>query len=568
MHVTCAQREGLMTKGKDAQLFCDVHRDKVALHRIMKKKERSAAAAAAGRSSSSSGFHRSTKNGASYREISSEDDYDDDDDDEEDEDEDMHGEDDDIEEDEDDYRFESDDQMHQAMLERNLTPRRRNTSAPSTSISPTSATGPRGHTKNTRSLDSTDRDRDRDRDRERRRKDRSPESEEIDVDDTEAVLGSSTLSAQRKKFRTGESGSNKESAAESQRRRLLMNLDKKKRQGSTSSTSLNNLLNMPIRTLGGVGVAAGTGPAGAGAGAGAGTGPGGPAGSHPSSILGGTITNEPKQKLPGISRYNSNAAHSGNNHAMEGPANLYGTNGMSPSVGSAERFPGNGYHQTNGRGVGDGSGRNHKGGFDVESVIDATNFKAYALGSAAPSPIAPNFTNTGVSVAAPTTTTTTAATTTTIAAAATNRSGDKQKRPSRSGPGAMGEDPKELQATIQSLTEKVQQLQQQLANQSGGGGGGSGGSGPQQANDAHEKSRNWTLRQNLREVFGVLQLPVVAGGGGGGGILEYHPERLDEYVQALRDAVVRSHPSPAQDSKRRNMVVDKVLRELADMDVS
>lgn len=100
--------------------------------------------------------------------------------------------------------------------------------------------------------------------------------------------------------------------------------------------------------------------------------------------------------------------------------------------------------------------------------------------------------------------------------------------------------------------EKVLHLQQQLAANSTG--------------DGQEKTRNWTLRRNLQELFGVLQLPVATDGRSHGGMLEYNPDRLDEYVQALRDAVVRG--AHTQDPKRRNMVVDKVMKELSDMDVS
>ncbi|KAF9360318.1 hypothetical protein BGX34_007851 [Mortierella sp. NVP85] len=498
MHVTCAQRESLMTKGKEAQLFCSLHRDAFFQRKALKKQEKRERQLS---TTSGSAFHRSTKNGASYRELSSDDEEDEGDDDDDDDDDDMEE---DEDRDEDDYRSDSDDQVHDRITQEKSVPapRRRNTSAPS---SGTIMLGPKGHIKSARSLDATD----------RRRKERSPESEEIEVDDTEAVLGSSALGAQRKKFRTGDLGS-KESPAESQRRRLLMNLDKKKkRQGSTGSSSANNLINMPIRILGG-GVAVS------------------------SSTLGNGPSAEPKQKLPGISRYNNSAS----NNSMDTLTNPYAppTNGLSPPVGSTERLPSNG-HQSNGRGVGEGPGRAMKGvGFDADPVIDASNFKAFALGSATSSPTTPNFTNTGISQ---------------------TRVGDKQKRPPRPGSGAWTEDSKEMQATVQALTEKVQQLQQQLAANNAWGSSSSA-----QPGDSQEKARNWTLRQNLRDLFGVLQLPVAATDAQGrnhGDVLEYNPDRLDEYVQALRDTVVRSG---TQDAKRRNLVADRVLKELADMDVS
>jgi hypothetical protein len=300
-----------MTKGKEAQLFCSLHRDE---RKALKKQERRERQLSM---TSGSAFHRSNKNGASYRELSSDDEEEDEGDDDDD--------DDDMEEDEDrdedDYRSDSDDQMHDRITQEKSVPapRRRNTSAPS---SGTIMFGPKGHIKSARSLDATD----------RRRKERSPESEEIEVDDTEAILGSSALGAQRKKFRTGGLGS-KESPAESQRRRLLMNLDKKKRQGSTGSSSANNLINMPIRILGG-GVAVS------------------------SSTLGNGPTAEPKQKLPGISRHNNSAS----TNPMDTLTNPYApTNGLSSSpVGSTERLSSNG-HQSNGRGVGEGPGRAMKG---------------------------------------------------------------------------------------------------------------------------------------------------------------------------------------------------------------
>ncbi|KAG0294112.1 hypothetical protein BGZ98_001902, partial [Dissophora globulifera] len=127
----------------------------------------------------------------------------------------------------------------------------------------------------------------------------------------------------------------------------------------------------------------------------------------------------------------------------------------------------------------------------------------------------------------------------------------------------------------------VQQLQQQLgasnininstmfsgAHTAGpSAGAAAGGADLQQKFDslqhAHgqEKMRNLTLRQNLRDVFGFLQVPVV-----GQEAVEWNPDRLDEYVQALRNVVVRPDATatrPPLDAKRRNMIVDRVLKEM------
>ncbi|KAG0289126.1 Protein Jade-1, partial [Dissophora globulifera] len=272
LHATCAQNESLMISGKRSKIYCDVHRDIGALSKIMKRHRRRDSQSG-NSSNSGSAFHRSSKRSKSYRESSSDEDHDDD---------------------EDDYESESDDEEIVDPLAEDedselKDKHRRNKSTASSSAS--STTGSRGHTRGNRSQDSTD----------RRRRDRSSDSEEIDVDETEAVLGSSAggggrATTQRKKIRTAQSGT-KESAAESQRRRLLMTLDKsKKKQGPGGLSSLSNLTNMPIRTLGGVG----------------------PPASSP--VLGGGPLGESRQKLPGISRhgYNTNSSS-----GADSPSNPY-----------------------------------------------------------------------------------------------------------------------------------------------------------------------------------------------------------------------------------------------------
>ncbi|KAI8606487.1 hypothetical protein EDD21DRAFT_360835 [Dissophora ornata] len=515
LHVTCAQNEALMTKGQKSQVFCDLHRDIGALSRIMKRQMKDSQSSSKHSSTSESAFHRSTKRSKSYRESTTE------------------GED----EDEDDYESESDeDMMDHTMQEEPEDKRRRNKSVPSSSASSTS--GSKGFSKSKRLSDAT----------ERRRKEHSSESEEIDVDDTEAVLGSSASggngggsAAHRKKTRTV-AATTKESAAESQRRRLLINLDKsKKKQGAGGLGNLNNLSNMPIRTLGSAG----------------------PAASNP--VLGSGSGGEGKQKLPGISRYGYNS-HSG----ADSPSYPYASsNNLSPSMGSTERFPSSGYNQNN------------------RGSVDASSFKnsSLVLGSAVSSPIIANFSNSGSPIHA--------------------RLADKQQYSPRSG-GASVEETKEMHATIQALTAQVQQLQHQLATVSFNNGT-SSSSGPTSSSanpSAHsqvsphttgapeqdlqykfdslqhlhgqEKMRNITLRQNLRDLFGFLQVPVVMSGGdsthGGAqnGVLEWSPDKLDEYVQTLRDAVVGQDVSsssgvlarPPLDAKRRNMIVDKVLKEM------
>lgn len=94
-----------------------------------------------------------------------------------------------------------------------------------------------------------------------------------------------------------------------------------------------------------------------------------------------------------------------------------------------------------------------------------------------------------------------------------------------------------------------------------------------QHSHGEEKMRNLTLRENLKDLFGYLQVPVASsaiegmhanGGGESGGKMDWNAVRIDDYVQALRDAVVgpvNASPSTVRvlDTKRRDTIVDKVL---------
>ncbi|KAF9360788.1 Protein Jade-1 [Mortierella sp. AD094] len=539
LHVTCAQNEGLMTKGKHTSLFCDLHRDIGALSRIMKSQQRRETQSSTP-SSSGSTNQRSTKRSKSYRESSSDS-------------EDYEG---------DDHESDSDEEMQDPAIEDESEDDHRLKSVQSSNSSSS-----KGNSRLKRSSDTT----------ERRRRERSSESEEIDVDDSEAVLGSSTgggsSSAQRKKLKTAKPVS-KESPAESQRRRLLMTLDKSKKKQGVSALNSVNLSNLPIRTLGGIGIAASTPAIGSS--------------SSSSSSNGG----ETKQKLPGISRYNSINNSNNSGLGADSVSNPYGTIGnISPSLGSLERFQGNGNSQNNSRGPSEGSGKNLKGlTFNLDSGIDASSFKTPSplLVSASPSP---SFSNAGSPVHA--------------------RLSDKQQQSPKSGSSAISDEPKEMQATIRSLQAKIanyestlqamntqiQQLQQQLANPT------NTAPAPGVANTANstskgisslalakpytigppgqdlqyrfdelqhthteEKKRNSALRQNLRDVFGFLQVPV----GQSEGVVEWNADKLDDYVQALRDTMVGSDSAPlpgtsarpALDVKRRDLVVDRVLKEM------
>jgi hypothetical protein len=269
-----------MTKGKQAQIYCDVHRDTGILNRIMKSQS---AQRRRSTSTGGSGSGRS-KRSKYYGESSSETEHDEDEDEEDADDEDVV-----MEEDSEDDILKS---------------------KSSTQSSGASSRGSKGHTKNKRSLDSNG----------RRRRNISSGSEEIDVDDTEAVLGSALGgSTTQKKVSKSAKTNTKESAAESQRRRLLQTLDKnKKKQGTGSGVFANvtNLSAMPIRTLGGIGVT--------------------------TAVLGSPSGAEPKQKLPGISRNGNNI----NSNISNPPA--FDATAYSPISTTA---PNNGPSQNNGRNV-------------------------------------------------------------------------------------------------------------------------------------------------------------------------------------------------------------------------
>jgi len=99
---------------------------------------------------------------------------------------------------------------------------------------------------------------------------------------------------------------------------------------------------------------------------------------------------------------------------------------------------------------------------------------------------------------------------------------------------------------------------------------------------AQEKMRNMSLRDNLRDIFGFLQvsvgLPATGtdsrrGSYGGDSNPEWGSERLDDYVQMLRDTIVGADDSasastsggsrPVLDVKRRDMIVDRVMKEMS-----
>ncbi|KAG0228735.1 hypothetical protein BGW41_003346 [Actinomortierella wolfii] len=123
---------------------------------------------------------------------------------------------------------------------------------------------------------------------------------------------------------------------------------------------------------------------------------------------------------------------------------------------------------------------------------------------------------------------------------------------------------------------------------------------------ADEAAKNALLRQNLIQIFSFLQIAIPApssssattgmgansaqqngasgvnGAGQSGAMLEFQPDRLDSYVQALRDSLLgpssdetkgKQHtlqpPSSsskpvevALDAKKRNMIIDRVIREV------
>ncbi|KAG0254132.1 hypothetical protein DFQ27_007015 [Actinomortierella ambigua] len=134
----------------------------------------------------------------------------------------------------------------------------------------------------------------------------------------------------------------------------------------------------------------------------------------------------------------------------------------------------------------------------------------------------------------------------------------------------------------------------------------------QHSYSSDEAAKNAVLRQNLIQIFNFLQIAVPAptatppssalptgtgtngvqqngaplavadgtgyGSSGGGGMIEFQPDRLDSYVQALRDSILgpdetkgkQQPPSTemsksremVQDAKKRNMIIDRVLREV------
>ncbi|KAF9190344.1 hypothetical protein BGZ50_000288 [Haplosporangium sp. Z 11] len=542
MHVTCAQNDSLMTKGKGCQLFCDLHRDIGVLNRIMNRPSRQ------DRSSSSTpapSTGRSAKRNQSYRESASE--SEDEDDDHSDEDEELL--DPTISDSEDDYK-------------------KRRSSA-------TSSLNSRRHSKNKRSLDSD----------EQFVKDESSDSEEIDVDDSEAVLGSSagdrsTSMNQRKRAKNTTIGP-KESAAESQRRRLLKTLDmNKKRRSSGGLNNITNLSSIPIRTLGGIGPAA--------------------------SALSSGSGSEGKQKLPGISRHGLNNNPSGFDPLSKAKP---GGSNVSPSLGSSERFSNVSSNLNSGRGSVDGTAKNKKGlTFELDPAMDVTGLKGATVfaGSVTPSPVISNFSNSGSPVQA--------------------RLGERQQASPKMGYGPFTDETREqptiqsllgkvatLENTIQVLTHQKQQLQQQLATANAtvpSSGSSSSAHTPSssisapstaissallQANPhtigppgqdlqyrfdalehafAEEKMNNMSLRENLREIFGVLQLTVKPfgtdklQGNANDGEVAWNAENLDTYVQALRDAVVGPETSPSLDPKQMGQIVDRVIGELVKPSVS
>ncbi|KAF9968549.1 hypothetical protein BGZ70_002453, partial [Mortierella alpina] len=244
------------------------------------------------------------------------------------------------------------------------------------------------------------------------------------------------------------------------------------------------------------------------------------------------------------------------------------------------------------------NGRNSKGQlFELDPSVDTATLKPSRShsGSAAPSPINSTFPSSG----SPTQT----------------RLGDRQQSSPRIGYGATAEETREMQATIQNLQAKVATLEntiqnltlqqhghhQQLSSTTPPSGSSSSSSTPTmstgplavnpyatgpmsqdlqhkfsrlQHSHGEEKMRNLTLRENLKDLFGYLQVPVASpaiegvhtngAGESGGGRVDWNTVRIDDYVQALRDAVVgpvNASPSPVRvlDTKRRDTIVDKVM---------
>ncbi|KAF9320945.1 Zinc finger protein zfp-1 [Podila horticola] len=486
MHVTCAQAEALITKGKD--MYCEDHRDQAVLNKIMESKTRN----------SSTSSNRSSKRSRNYAETSSSET-----DPDEDEDHDEHNEDDDRDSD-DDVDM---DMNATAEYSEKRTHRRKSSNHSSTSS--------KGHSRSKDSIDSTN---------DRRRKAKSSDSEEIEVDD-EAVLGSGGggySGGQRKRVKGSQPKGPRASAEESQRQRLFNMLDKNKRKQSSSGPSAlsglgsGDLSNLVIRTAGGpLATQALT--------------LGSPASIAPNQ--GGDV----KKKLPGVNRHSYSSS------------SLDTSPGGSPSLVSSDRFPGNGVHiQHN---------RNHKG---LTFEVDPTLANA---GSGAPSPV---------------------------------------RSPRNTGP---PENTKEMQSTIHMLQAKVSSLENALQSKASDthtppsslaqANPHTLGTGPGQDlqykfdvlqhSHAQEKIRNMNLRQNLRDLFAFMQIPVQLCPGSDmtqpQETIEFNSEKLDEYVQALRDTIVGPDSqanTPAStssagstprrvglDPKKRDFVVDKVLKELA-----
>ncbi|KAG0337356.1 Zinc finger protein zfp-1 [Podila humilis] len=585
MHVTCAQAESLIMRGK--AMYCEDHRDQAVLDKIMESKSRYSSNSSSASASSGHRQHRGRHN-RNYAESSgSELDMNDDDDDEEegDEDDDDHTHDEDSDRaSESDVDMEKDDAQYTTKKAH-----RRKSSSQSNNSSSSSS---RGHAKNKSLIDGTTT-------QNRRRKARSTDSEEIEVDDSEAILGSGGGGAnysnggQRKRIKSQQQSSaaksgSKASAEESQRQRLFNILDKSKRKPSTSGTSSSltglgngaDLSSLVIRNAGGALAATAAATLSANSQATLGS-------AAPIPPLQGEV----KKKLPSVSRQQ----HTPSSSSMDPSP------GSSPSMsGPTDRFP-----TVNNNGANNHyqhpHSRNSKGlSFD----IDMTNNS----GSTGPSPITSNFSNT----------------TSPMQTARMNHQQSYQQRSPRTSTtsatttGQVDSSNKELQNTIQMLQSKVTSLESALqANPH------TIGSGPGQdlqykfdvLQHAHgqEKMRNMTLRQNLRDLFSYMQIPVTSSSSTSDhhqqhqhieSTFELQGDKLDDYVQALRDMVVgpntdgssngssssssrqastpastdipssapansssssssSSSRRPGLDPKKRDFVIDKVLKELA-----
>ncbi|KAF9582936.1 hypothetical protein BGW38_010561 [Lunasporangiospora selenospora] len=552
-----------MTKGKSAQLFCELHRDIGVLSRLMKSRKHKDRRSSSHSSQPGSTPHRSSKRSRNYRESSvSGSDEDSDEDNEEDE-EDL------------DHDGASDEDSDERMDEPTIEESEEEGLGRLKSTQQSSRSGSKGRLRRSQLFEGG----------QRRKKERSSDSEEIDVDDTEAILGSSTGNVgplDARKRQKSIKITPKESAAESQRRRLLMSLDKNKRKQSTGGTgigalaSIANLSAMPIRTLGGVGPPAATPPP-----------------------LGSALGSEPRQKPPGINRY---ATIGGPFDSASSPSGYSPMNQPSPSLGSSDRFSSNGHSPNSNR---DGAAKNLKGlTFELDPAIDMSSIKTSSplSASAQPSPVVSHFPNPGSPVLA-------------------RLSERQQHSPRGSISISMAEENRELQAKVTSLESSIQSLTQQLhllqarsnfndnpvnassvhpsssassishtpsSTSSTPSAVATGTSAPAQElqgrfdklqhQHAQEKIRNLTLRENLQTLFGYLQVPVAIPPGTndyqGSNVFEWKADKLDEYVQALRDTIIGSESSPGGpsmpgvtpkhplDTRRRDMIVDRVMREI------